>query len=162
PDALRLRADVWLAAGDTDKAMKELELARKVNPRDEATLARIAACHYLRRKNAEFDAVVKEVEKHDAKPGPFYADLAEQVEQRRRFDDAEKFYKKAIELRDQLAGPRNSLGMLYMRMGREKEAREILDVGFKADPFNVRVANTLKVLRHLDNYQTIKTKHFEL
>src|SRR5262249_14115956 len=78
------------------------------------------------------------------------------------FDDAEKFYKKAIELRDQLAGPRNSLGMLYMRMGREKEAREILDVGFKADPFNVRVANTLKVLRHLDNYQTIKTKHFEL
>src|SRR5262249_61170499 len=46
--------------------------------------------------------------------------------------------------------------------GREKEARDQLTKAFEADPFNVRVSNTLKVLRHLDKYETLKTDHFEL
>ena len=162
PEALRLRADVYLAVGDAAAALKELERAQKVNPRDEHTLARVAACHVLLQKSKEFDAVVKEVEKFDTKPAVFYFDLGERLEERRRYDEAEKQYKKAAALRPRLPGPLNSLGMLYMRMGREKEARELLDTGFKADPFNVRVSNTRKVLAHLDKYATIKTAHFEL
>jgi tetratricopeptide (TPR) repeat protein len=56
----------------------------------------------------------------------------------------------------------NSLGLLYMRMGREQEAREILTKAFDADNFNVRVSNMLQVLRHLDKYETLKTAHFEI
>ncbi len=56
----------------------------------------------------------------------------------------------------------NSLGQLYMRMGLETKARETLDRAFKADPFNVRVSNLRKVLRHLEKYETLKTEHFEL
>ena len=56
----------------------------------------------------------------------------------------------------------NSLGQLYMRMGLEKEARVTLDKAFKTDPFNVRIQNLRKVLRHLDKYETMKTDHFEL
>src|SRR5205807_1866950 len=33
---------------------------------------------------------------------------------------------------------------------------------FQADEFNVRVSNTLKVLHHLDKYETLKTEHFLL
>ena len=161
PEALRLRADVDLASGDAVAAMKELEQARKVNPRDEHTLARIAACQFLQ-KNKDFDATVKEVEKFDTKPALFYFNLGEQLDERRRFDDAEKYYKRAADLRPNMPGPLNSLGLLYMRMGDEKQARELLDKGFKADPFNVRVSNTRKVLTHLDKYETIKTAHFEL
>src|SRR4029079_2112887 len=91
-----------------------------------------------------------------------YNQLAEQLDDRRRFDDAEKFYKKASELRPMLPWARNGLGLLYMRMGREAEARKILEKAFDADAFNVRVSNTLKVLRHLDKYETLKTDHFEL
>jgi cellulose synthase operon protein C len=47
-------------------------------------------------------------------------------------------------------------------MGREDEARRILTAAFEADNFNVRVSNTLKVLRHLDRYETLKTAHFEI
>src|SRR5262249_54503317 len=114
------------------------------------------------RKNAEFEAIAREVEKYDAKAGVFYFELAERLEERRQFDDAEKFYKKSIEVRPKLPWPKNSLGMLYLRMGREKEARDILTRAFKEDEFNIRVANSLKVLRHLDAYETHKTKHFEL
>ena len=49
-----------------------------------------------------------------------------------------------------------------MRMGQEDEARKVLAAAFEADPFNVRVSNSLKVLRHLDKYGTIKTAHFLL
>lgn len=161
-EGLLLRADVHLALGHTAKAMKELGQAIKVNPRDEHGLARVATCLFLERKQAEFDKLILEVEKHDPKPGVFYAVLGERIEERRRFDDAEKFFKKAIELRPMLPGPHNSLGLLYMRMGREQEARVILKKAFDADEFNVRVSNTLKVLNHLDKYETVKTAHFEL
>jgi tetratricopeptide (TPR) repeat protein len=49
-----------------------------------------------------------------------------------------------------------------MRMGREKEARDLLNKAFDNDRFNIRVSNTLKVLKHLDKYTTLNTAHFEL
>jgi tetratricopeptide (TPR) repeat protein len=162
PDALRLRADVHLASGNVAGAMKELDHAREINPRDEETLGRVAACLFLDHKNDDLDKLVKEVEKNDPKPGLFYYELATRLDERRRYDEAEKYYKKAIELRPLLPWSQNSLGLLYMRMGHEKEGRESLDKAFKADEFNVRVSNMRKVLKHLDKYETLKTDHFEL
>lgn len=162
PEALRLRADLHLATGDVAAAVKTLDQARKINPRDESTLGRVAACLFLQRKNAELDALIKEVEKHDPKAGVFYFELAERLEERRHFDAAEKYYKKSTELHPMLPWALNGLGLLYMRLGQEKEAKTILTRAFEADSFNVRVSNTLKVLRHLDRYETVKTDHFEL
>src|SRR5205085_3962614 len=54
------------------------------------------------------------------------------------------------------------LGLHYMRMGREDDARKVLEKAFEMDEFNIQVSNTLKVLDHLDKYQTMKTKHFHL
>jgi tetratricopeptide (TPR) repeat protein len=162
PEALRLRADVHLAAGNTEAAFKELAAARKIGPRDERTLARVAACLFLQTKNKDFEAVVEEVTKFDAKPALFYYELGERLEERKRWADAEKHFKKAAELRPRMPGPMNSLGMLYTRLGREKEAAELLDKGFAADPFNVRVSNMRKVLKHLGKYESLKTAHFEL
>ncbi len=162
PEALRLRADVHLASGDPAAALKELEQARKIGPRDEETLGMIAACSYLQRKPAEVETLAREVEKFDQKPGIFHHSLGERLEARRRYLEAEKHYKQAIEMRPMLAGPRTSLGLLYMRLGREPEATEILDKAFQADPSNIRVSNTRKVLRHLEKYQTLSTEHYAL
>jgi tetratricopeptide (TPR) repeat protein len=159
-EALRVLADVHLFAGEYAAALKELDTARKVNPRDEETLGRVAACLFFQKKNGDFDALVAEVTKNDPAPAVFYHELAQRLEERRYYDDAETFYKKAVALRDDIAWPLNSLGLLYMRMGEEKAARETLDKAFKLDPFNVRVSNTLKVLDHLDKYATLKTEHF--
>jgi tetratricopeptide (TPR) repeat protein len=162
PEALQLRADVYLAVGSVDDATKELERARKINPYNEQTLGRLAACQYLLRKKDSFDKLAAEAEKVDPKPGTFYYIVGERLEERRRFEEAEKFYKKAADLRPQMTGPQSALGILYMRVGREQEAQTILDRAFDADPFNVRVSNNLKVLKHLKDYKTLKTEHFEL
>src|SRR5206468_5632606 len=161
-EALNLRAEVHLAGSDVDKAMKELETARQVNPRDESTLGRIAACFFLDKQTDDLKKLIQEVEQHDTKPGLFYFILASQLDERRRFEDAERYYKKSMELWPILPWAENSLGLLYMRMGREKEAQTILTKAFDADPFNVRVSNALKVLHHLEKYTTLTTEHFEL
>lgn len=162
PEALRLRADVYLLEGDIAAAVKSLDEAIKVNPRDEATLGRVAACLVLQRKKEDFDSLAKEVAEHDPRPGVFYSELAERLDERRRYTDAEPFYRKAIELRPMRPGPRNGLGLLLMRMGREPEARDVLTKALESDPYNKRVGNSLKVLRHLEKYETVKTAHFEL
>jgi tetratricopeptide (TPR) repeat protein len=162
PEALQLRADVHLATEDAAAALKELELARKVNPRDERTLGRIAACLSLQKKKDELADLKKQIEQFDSKPAAFYFAMGERLEERRHYEDAEKCYQKAAELRPQVPDALNRIGQLYMRMGREKEARVALDKAFQADRFNVRTKNLLKVLDHLKKYQTLKTDHFEL
>ncbi|HVK17323.1 MAG TPA: tetratricopeptide repeat protein [Fimbriiglobus sp.] len=160
--ALRVKADVYLVASDWTTAEKLLDQARATNPRHPATLGRQATCYLLQRRAADFDRVVKEAESFDAKPGAFYHELAECLEERKRYTQAEHYYKKAADLRPMLSAPRAGLGMLYLRLGREQEGRDILTKAFDADPFNVRVANSLKVMRHLDKYATLTTPHYEL
>ena len=162
PAALRLMADCELIANQWPEAEKHLLTARTVNPRDEATLARLAAVYRLQDRDDDFASVVETVRGFDSKPGVFYFELADCLEERKRYADAEAFYRQAADLRPKLAGPQTGLGMLFLRLGREKEGGEILAKAFEADPFNVRVANSLKVLRHLDEYETILTPHYEL
>ncbi len=160
--ALRLKADVEMVGGDFPAAEKLLLSAKAVNPRDSHTLGRLAAIYLLQRRQAEFDAIVKHVEGFDTKPGVFYFELGHALEERKRYGDAEKYLSKAAELRPMLAGPRNGLGLLQLRLGNEKAARTALDKAFETDPFNVRVSNSIKVLKHLDKYDTIQTEHYEL
>jgi tetratricopeptide (TPR) repeat protein len=162
PVALHLMADVHLVSGESELALKRLDDAKAVNPRDEATLGRVAACLFTLKRTADFDALCAQAEKQNPKAGRFYFELAERLDDRRLYDDAEKFYQKAVSLWPQLPGVKNTLGLLALRMGREEAARPILTAAFEADPFNVRVSNSLRVLRHLDKYETIKTAHFVL
>jgi cellulose synthase operon protein C len=160
PEALRLKADARLAEGDSASAERLLLAAKLVNPREEPTLARLAAVGHLARKVDAVAAVEKEVAGFCAKPGVFYHELAEVLAGRKQYAKAEECYKRAAELRPDLSGPRAGLGLLLMQLGREPEAKLQLEAAFKADPFHVRVSNALKVLKHLDGYETRETAHF--
>ena len=54
------------------------------------------------------------------------------------------------------------LGMLYMQIGRETEARSLFDAEFAADPFNVRADNMMKVLKHMASYTPVETQHYSV
>ncbi len=121
--ALRLKADVMLLGGEIGTARKLLLRAKEVNPREEATLARLAACARIENRPAEVKAVIAEVEKFNPKPGIFYEELASSLEDRKIYGDAEIYFRKSIDLRDQLPAAQAGLGMLYLRLGKEKEAQ---------------------------------------
>lgn len=161
PPALRLKADIRFAAGLKAETVELLNQARAAEPRDVATLGRLAAVAWLTSDREHFAAIERDVSKYDAKPGRFYAELAGRLDQRQFYDDAESFYRKALQLRPHLHAAANQLGLLALRMGREPEAKQLLTQAFDGDRFNVRVANSLKVLRHLDGYSTIRTPQFE-
>jgi tetratricopeptide (TPR) repeat protein len=160
PEARRVKGDIYLSAGDVPRALEELNRARAINPCDETTLARIAACLLLERKEEPFAALLKEVQEHNPRAGLFHTELGERLDERKRFDQAEKFFKEAIRLRPNLPDAYSKLGQLYMRMAREDEARPLLEKAFEQDKFNIRVFNTLKVVDHLEKYETLKTEHF--
>jgi tetratricopeptide (TPR) repeat protein len=162
PGALRVKADILLIAGDYAAAKKVLDEAKAVNPRDVATLGRLAAVAVMTKDDKTFAAIETEVAGFDEKPGVFYHELAAVMDERKQYAKAEGYYKKASELRPKLAGPRTGLGMLYLRLGNEKEGRALLDAAFKADPFNIRVSNSRKVMTHLDKYKTVETEHYTL
>ncbi|MFQ5734259.1 MAG: tetratricopeptide repeat protein, partial [Planctomycetaceae bacterium] len=182
--ALQLKADVLLGLGRIADAEAVVRKALAVNPREQRTLARLAACYLLAdggpaekeltdllanvdaianvsvKTPGRFAKLVIELAKRNPRPGYFLSILGERIEERRKFALAERFYKAATRVMPELAEPKTALGMLYMRIGRTKEAKAILDAAFKADPFHVRVSNMRKVLKLLDGYETIATPHF--
>jgi len=160
PDALRLKADTQLAEGDTASAERLLLAAKLINPRDESTLARLAVIRHLGRKPEAVAEIEKEAASFCAKPGVFYTELAAALVARKQYARAEECFKKASELRPDLAAPKAGLGLLMMQLGREPEAKVQLEAAFKADPFHVRVSNSLRVLKHLSSYEAFETPHF--
>ena len=160
--ALCLKADVEMMSGEFASALAFAQRASKVNPRSGAVLARLAGVYQLLERPADFDSIVKRAEEYDKKPTTFYSDLADILDNRKLYDQAKKYYRKAADYRPMVAEPRTGLGMLYLRLGDEEKGRELLTTAFEGDPFNVRVANSLKALRHLDEYATMTTEHYIL
>src|SRR5262249_42577592 len=88
------------------------------------------------------------------------AELAGHLDGRKLFFESAKYFKRAIELEPNVPEGHEGLGNLEMRFGREEAARKLFVDAIEADPFNVRVSNSLKVLDHLRKYETIKTPHY--
>ncbi len=186
PAAWRLKADVAWLNDQTGEALRLLrEKLLPLNPVEEATLARIAACYWmldgcsvgfsppLREKadagglnptpqasSPRFDALAAEVTQRNAHAGDFYSELAQMLEVRNRHAAAERYFREAIRLLPRQPEPYAELGLLLMRMGREADARKLLQEAFDADPFHVRVKNSLDVLDVVDAMQTRTTPHF--
>lgn len=162
-EAHRLRADYFLANFQVEQAAAALAKARDVNPIDEETLGRQAALALLVTHEGlppEAQSIITTVDSRNPHAGAFYFTLAEALALYRKFPQAENYYRQAIERMPQMPGPHGQLGLLYMRLGREPEARELLEISFEIDPFNVRVKNTLEVLDVLSGYATLETDHF--
>ena len=189
-DAWRLTADVAWLNDQTGEALRLLrEKLLPLNPLEETTLGRIAACYWLMEgtggkrsrkpimndpsraaeangsapmvpSRLRLDTLVAEVVARNPHAGVFYAELAGMLEIRNKLAAAEHYYRESIRLLPRQPEPHAELGLLLMRMGRESEAREVLKDAFDADPFHVRVKNSLDLLDVLDAMQTRTTPHF--
>jgi tetratricopeptide (TPR) repeat protein len=164
--AWQAKADWLMADFKVEDAAQELEQALKLNPASEETLGRLAAAYIVLDgyrpglRGSRFQKLHDQVVARNPHSGVFFFTIGTRLEERRKFTEAEHFFQQAIERMPQLIGPQASLGMMYMRLGNEEEARKLLDAAFEIDPFNLRVSNTLKVLEVLDGYQTLETEHF--
>jgi tetratricopeptide (TPR) repeat protein len=166
--ALHLKADIHLANFEPRQCVGILNDALKLHPTSEETLGRLAAAYLsvdgTSRTGADsrFGKLVAEVNQRNPHAGRFYLALGDALDRVRRWPAAAGYYREAMTRMPQLSEPPGRLGMMLMRLGQEPEARKVLDASFEADPFNVRVNNTIKVLEVLDGYETLETEHFRI
>lgn len=146
-EARLLKADVAWSAGDVATALENLERLQPTGRED--VLARLSV--------ARRDAAIRPA---NPKPARYHHQRGKWLDDRRAYREARADYEKAVEFGGSLTPARTDLGLLAFRMGEEDEARRLLREAFRDDPFQVRVSNCLKVLKHLESYQTITTKHF--
>ena len=99
---------------------------------------------------------------NNPRPATFYAALGERLADRRKYHSAERAFLLAAAADPIRADAPIGLGMLYMQIGRETEAKSLFDAAFAADPFNVRADNMMKVLKHMASYTSIDSRHFSV
>jgi Tfp pilus assembly protein PilF len=157
-----LLADVNISDERFVEAKAAAEKAVAENPRDEEALGRLAACCRLLvdpvgAAAAELTALV-----NNPRPATFYAALGERLADRRKYHSAERAFVLAAAADPDRPDAPNGLGMLYMQVGRETEAKSLFEAAFAADPFNIRADNMMRVLRHMASYTRIDSPHFSV
>jgi cellulose synthase operon protein C len=166
--AWHLKADIHLANFEPRACVGVLSDALKLQPNSEETLGRMAAASAaidgVARTGAEtrFGKLAADVAARNPHCGVFFETVGDALDRLRRWPAAARNYEEATARMPQLIGPRGKLGMVLMRLGDEARAKQVLDAAFEADPFNVRVNNTLKVLEVLADYETFETEHFRI
>jgi tetratricopeptide (TPR) repeat protein len=165
-DAWLLKAELAWANFQPQKALEILrDHALAICPTSEEALGRMAACYVLlddlpkEGQGSRFNQLSAEVTARNPHAGGYFRALAAWLDDRNRFAEAERFYRESLQRMPQQLEPKNQLGMMLMRRGREADARRLLEQGFKDDPFNVRVKNTLELFDVLDTLETRKTEN---
>src|SRR5262249_2451119 len=77
----------------------------------------------------------------------------------RRYEEGIQFYRKAIELKPDLWSARSQLGINLMRLGREGEAKQQLEVCFNNGWTDSLTANTLNLMESYQNFQMFETNN---
>ncbi len=132
------------------------------NPKDEDALARLAASCRLLVDPAGSAVAESAALANNPNPATFYANLGERLADRRKYHAAERAFLLAVKADPLRADAPIGLGMLYMQIGRETEAKALFDTAFDADPFNVRAFNQMKVLKEMARYTPVLSKHFSV
>jgi Tfp pilus assembly protein PilF len=160
--------DIELANCESARAIERFQKAVDLDPGSEVALGRLAGAYAVvdglpeNLAGTRVGRLIDQATERNPHCGEFFRSLARALDQSRKFPAAGKFYKQAIERMPQLVEPYGELGLVAMRLGEEAVARRWLEKSFAADPFNVRVANTRKVLEVLDDYAIMETEHFIL
>lgn len=159
-EAAFIRVRASLRQGEAEEAAGELDYAAKRMP-DAPLVAElrcaVAAASYdeaaltkaLDAFKARFDANPAA----EARVGVTFSDL-------RQYPFAIDHLTKAKALAPFWAAPQIDLGLVCVQAGRDDDARETLDAATKLDPFNVRAANSLKLVKEIAGYARVETDHF--
>jgi tetratricopeptide (TPR) repeat protein len=158
--AFVLQADLNISDERFVDAKASAQKAVAENPRDEDALGRLAASCRLLVDPVGATAAEMAALSNNPRPATFYYALGERLFDRRKYHSAERAFLLAAAADSRRADAPIGLGMLYMQIGRETEARGLFDAAFDADPFNVRANNMIEVLKHIASYTPVESRHY--
>ena len=154
-----------LGDGQYEEASSEIEQVLAVNPGRKQALGLRAVTAFLLGRTDEFEAGMAAARAVDATYAGGYVDLAEALEQQRRFQEAADWAKKATEVDPEDWRAFWALGRNLVHLANEKDARAALKESRRLDPFAHYAGNPFRenmeeVLGHLEEFVETRTPRF--
>src|SRR5262249_18906783 len=147
-DAHELLAQLALENDSRDTASAEADKALALQADALDAMATHAAIELLADRAP--DAWFTRIRAINPHYGEGYALVAHEIEMHYRYQDAVTYYSKAIEAAPRLWSAHSALGIQLMRLGKEDEPRQELELSYKNE---YRDAATVNSLRLLDSYK---------
>jgi cellulose synthase operon protein C len=151
-DAHELMAQLALEKDDSDTASAEADKALALQADALDAMATHAAIELLSDRSP--DAWFARIAAINPHYGEGYALVAHQIKMHYRYEDAVTYYRKAIEAAPRLWPAHSALGIELMRLGKEDEPRQELELSYNNE---YRDAATVNSLRLLDSYKNVET-----
>jgi cellulose synthase operon protein C len=163
--ARELIARVYLEDNNEDKAVEEANKAVGMSPEAVDAMAILATVDWMNDKPAPppagqiltsspwMDKILK-VNPHD---GEAYATAGHFFVINRRYNEGIQYYRKALELDPELQSARSQLGINLMRLGKEDEAKSLLEEAWNAGYQDLATQNTLRLMSSYQSFETFKT-----
>lgn len=89
-----------------------------------------------------------------------YLYVGKALAEQRQYADAARYLEEATKRAPRLADAWIELGLLEVQAARDERALAALEKAEALDPFNVRAANSLKLVRDVAGFSRIETDHF--
>jgi tetratricopeptide (TPR) repeat protein len=158
--ALNLLAEMRIEEENYEAAGGPLKHALEVNPSDLDSLTLQAVMSHMQGDAAGFARYERQVLAINPNHGYFYYTVAESLVNRRKYQEAVAYNRRALELNPTLWAAHAGLGMNLMRVGDLEQGRRSLQRAFEGDPFHVWAFNTLDLLDQMDKFSTVRSEHF--
>ena len=152
-DAHELMAQLALENDDRDTASAEADRALALEADALDAMATHAAIELLSERAP--DAWFARITAINPHYGEGYALVAHQIEMHYRYEDAVTYYRKAIEAAPRLWPAHSALGIELMRLGKEDEPRQELELSYNNGYRDAATVNSLRLLDSYKNFETI-------
>jgi tetratricopeptide (TPR) repeat protein len=156
-EAQELLARLALEDNNPTKAVEEADKALKISPNALDAMAIRATVDWMDDKTGT--PWIGRILAINPKYGEAYATAGYFFVINRRYEEGIQLYKKAIELKPDLWSARSQLGINLMRLGREPEAREQLEIAFKNGQTDSQTTNTLNLMDSYKHFQMFETSN---
>jgi cellulose synthase operon protein C len=159
-EARVLLATIALEDNDPGTAAEQAQKALVLDPESLEAMAILAAIDWLEDKPDT--PYLARIQKINPVYGEVYATAGRFFVLNRRYDEAIRLYRKALELSPALWKARAELGLNLMRMGQEAEAKAQLEQCFNAGDTYPAVGNPLRLLESYKNFKYIQNGNVTL
>lgn len=159
-DGAMVLARARLRQKDTAAAAAVLEpwvAAYSTNPGVLAMRAAVAAGMF---DFADVDARLTALDSISPNSPLGYYEVGQVLSEARQYAEAARSLGEAAKRSPHWAAPVVELGLLEVQSGRNEQALAALQKGAALDPFNVRVANSLKLISDLREFAVVESEHF--
>lgn len=153
-EAHELLSNLALEGDDTKKTLTEADEALALSPDALDAMAIHAAVELIADRSP--DTWLQKIRQISPGYGEAYAVVAHQLELHYRYDDAITYYRKAIEADPHLWSARSQLGINLMRLGKEDEPFQQLEMCYNNGYRDAATVNSLRLLDSYKNFVTYK------